>query len=106
MRAAAFVAFIALLLQGPAGAQRGSEPFVPIAVWYGGSTVRTPMVSRQPEAERETWRKDLQAIRALGFNSIRTWVDWGSAEPIRGTFRFEALDQMLTLADEAGLRVI
>ena len=79
---------------------------MPSAVWYGGGTVRAPMVARDPGREREAWLKDLQTIRSLGFNSVRTWVDWASTEATRGSFRFEALDQLLTLADEVGLRVI
>jgi len=82
------------------------EPFVPIGVWYGGGKVRAPMTSRNPAAEREAWRADLQAIRQTGFNSIKSWVDWASAEPERGQYHFEALDQILSLSQEAGLKVI
>src|SRR5438045_2326376 len=83
-----------------------TEPFFPIGVWYAGGTSRAPMVSRNPAPEKEAWRRDLAAIRSLGFNSIKTWVDWASSEPERGRYRFDALEQLLTLADEAGLRVI
>ena len=83
-----------------------AEPFVPIGVWYAGGTSRAPMVSRNPAPEKEAWRRDLAAIRSLGFNSIKTWVDWASSEPERGRYRFDALEQLLALADEAGLRVI
>ena len=83
-----------------------SEPFVPIGVWYGGGTVRAPMVVRDPAPEREAWRRDLATIKSLGFNSVKTWVDWASAEPERGRYRFDALDQLLSLAGEAGLKVI
>ena len=86
--------------------QGRSQPFVPVGVWYGGGTVRPPMTSRTPAAERDAWRADLQAIRQTGFNSIRSWADWASVEPVRGRYRFEALDEILGLADEAGLRVI
>jgi beta-galactosidase len=48
----------------------------------------------------------LAAIKSLGFNSVKTWVDWASAEPERGRYRLDALDQLLTLTDEIGLRVI
>jgi beta-galactosidase len=48
----------------------------------------------------------MEAIRALGFNSIRSWVDWAGAEPVRGRYRFEALDQILELAGETGLKVV
>ena len=86
--------------------QRSPDPFVPIGVWYGGGTSRAPMVSRNPAAERDAWRRDLEAIRSLGFNSVKTWVDWASSEPVRGQYRFDGLEQLLSLADGAGLRVI
>jgi len=101
--AALAIAVIAPARQVP---QRAQAPFVPVGVWYGGGTSRAPMVSRAPAAERDAWRRDLQAIRSLGFNSIKTWVDWASTEPVRGQYRFDALEQVLSLADEAGLRVI
>jgi beta-galactosidase len=102
---ALIVSFVVLLASSPALRQR-YEPFVPIGVWYGGGTVRAPMTSRNPAAEREAWRADLKAIRATGFNSIKAWVDWASVEPQRGQYRFDALDQILALAEEAGLKVI
>jgi beta-galactosidase len=104
----AVCASLAVVLLAPMGEvpQRTAEPFVPVGVWYGGGTSRAPMVSRNPAREREAWRRDLATIRSLGFNSIKTWVDWGSAEPERGQYRFEALEQLLALSDQAGLRVI
>jgi beta-galactosidase len=95
-----------LLLAATPSSRRQSEAFVPIGVWYGGGTARAPMVVRDPARERDAWRADLQAIRGLGFNSIRSWVDWASTEPSRGQYRFDALDQLLTLADGTGLKVI
>lgn len=86
--------------------QRTAEPFVPVGVWYGGGTARAPMVAREPAKEREAWRRDLAAIKSLGFNSVKTWVAWESAEPERGRYRFDALEQLMSLADEAGLAVI
>src|SRR5437762_8367328 len=97
---------LALLAAAPPAAQRVTEPFVPIGVWYGGGTSRAPMVSRNPAAERDSWRRDLAAIKSLGFNSVKTWVDWASAEPERGRYRFDALEQLLTLADANDLSVI
>jgi beta-galactosidase GanA len=81
-------------------------PFIPVGVWYGGGTVRAPMMPRDAAGHREDWRRDLRTIKELGFNSIKTWVDWASTEPKEGQFQFEAIDQLLTLADEEGLRVI
>ena len=98
----ALLAFLAITTR----TQPPAAPFVPIGVWYGGGTVRAPMMPRDPAAHQEEWRRDLRTIKELGFNSIKTWADWASSEPARGRFNFDALDQLLTLADEEGLRVI
>jgi beta-galactosidase len=63
------------------------------------------MLEANPKAHRDEWRADLQKIRSLGFNTVRTWIDWATAEPQRGVYRFEHLDQMLDLAQEQGLKV-
>jgi hypothetical protein len=78
---------------------------VRIGVWYGGGTRRPPEVAAEPRAERNAWRRDLRTIRSLGFNSIVTWVNWASAEPARGEYRLEALDELALLAARAGLGV-
>ncbi len=91
---------VSLLSQGPSAA------FVPVAVWYGGGAVRPPHLSPNPASERDRWRSDLNTIRSAGFNSVRTWISWGDAAPATGQYRFDALDQMLALARDAGVRVI
>src|SRR5574338_1714821 len=83
-----------------------AEPFIPVGVWYGGGTARAPMLVREPAKARDAWRRDLATIKSLGFNSVKTWVDWASAEPVRGSYRFDALEQLLSLSDDIGLRVI
>ena len=45
-------------------------------------------------------------MRSLGFNTVRTWVEWIAAEAREGEYRFGQLDLMLKLAEEAGLKVI
>ena len=106
MRVGVRTTLAAVLLAASVRAPQPSAPFVPIGVWYGGGTSRAPMVSRNPAPEKDSWRRDLAAIKSLGFNSVKTWVDWASAEPERGRYRFDALEQLLTLADETDLRVI
>jgi beta-galactosidase len=86
--------------------QAPSDPFFPVGVWYAGGTARAPMLVREPFKEREAWLRDLKTIRSLGFNHVKTWIDWGTAEPRRGEYRLEALEQLLALADSVGLRVI
>ena len=77
-------------------ASRRPEPFVPIAVSYPGALAR----------DRERASDDLEAIRTLGFNSIRLAIEWADGEPARGQYRFDALDEMLTLASQSGLKVM
>jgi len=97
---AAALAAAVLLDAAPTG------PFFPMAVWYSGGTARAPMLSPiGPDSER-AWRRDLASIKALGFNTVRTWVEWSAAEAREGEYRFGQLDLLLTLAEEAGLKVI
>jgi beta-galactosidase len=104
------VAVLGLLCALPAlsalPARQEPEPFFPVGVWYGGGTARAPMLEPEPARERDAWLRDLKTIKSLGFNHVRTWVDWASAEPIRSEFRLAALEQLLALADSVGLRVI
>jgi beta-galactosidase len=81
-------------------------PFFPMAVWYSGGTARAPMVPPIGPASEGAWRKDLASIRSLGFNTVRTWVEWSAAEAREGEFRFGQLDLLLRLAEESGLKVI
>jgi beta-galactosidase len=99
-----------LLTAAPLTAQQNRravhEPeFFPFSVWYSGGTARAPMLSRQTPASRDEWRRDLQQIRDLGFNTVRTWVEWAHAEPRRGEYQLDNLRLLLELAQEVGLRV-
>jgi beta-galactosidase len=77
-----------------------------MAVWYGGGKARAPMLDPDPRAHRDEWYNDLRQIKSLGFNSIRCWIDWASAEPREGVYHFETLQQLTDLARQVGLRVI
>lgn len=79
--------------------------FLPMAVWYGGGTARAPMLEKDARKKKEIWRKDIRQIRALGFNTVRTWIDWSSGEPRERQYSFENLDVILELAREEGLKV-
>jgi beta-galactosidase len=99
-----------MLTAADAGAQQNrravhSPDFFPFAVWYSGGKARAPMQSEITPASREEWRRDLEQIRALGFNTVRTWVEWASVEPTQGEYRFDNLELLLELAQEVGLRV-
>ena len=54
----------------------------------------------------QRWGKDLDQIKAVGFNTVKCWVDWASSEPQPGKFHFENLDLLMRLAEARGLRVI
>jgi beta-galactosidase len=79
--------------------------FFPMAVWYGGGKARAPMLEANARAKKELWRKDIRQIKALGFNTVRTWIDWASGEPREGQYRFENFEVILELAEEEGLKV-
>src|SRR5205823_9201381 len=97
---------LAFLLLATALSRRATPDFLPIAVWYGGGKARAPMLDPDPRAHRDAWRADLRQIKSLGFNSVRTWVDWASAEPREGEYRLDNVEQLADLAQEVGLRLI
>jgi len=79
--------------------------FFPVSVWYGGGKARAPMLEANPGAHKEAWRKDLKQIKALGFNTVRAWIDWATGEPEEGHYNFQTLEQLLELAEQENLRV-
>jgi beta-galactosidase len=83
------------------------EPdFLPVSVWYSGGKARAPMLSEISDSSRAQWKTDLQQIKDLGFNTVRTWVEWAHCEPEQGVYRFENLRLLADLAEEVGLRFI
>ena len=98
---------VALLFLLPCLSAAAQQPdFFPVSVWYSGGKARAPMLSDiTPESEQQ-WREDLRKIKGLGFNTVRTWIEWSKNEPREGEFHFDNLDLMLKLAQEEGLRVI
>jgi beta-galactosidase len=89
-----------------ASVQEAAPPFFPMAVWYGGGTARAPMLEGGARSKKERWRADVRQIRALGFNTVRAWIDWASGEPEDGSYDFETLDVLLELAHDEGLRLL
>jgi beta-galactosidase len=94
----------------PSGAEppRGEaqNSFYPLAVWYGGGKARAPMLERIDATSAIRWGRDLDQIKSLGFTTLKTWVDWATAEPARGQFSFANLNLLLQLAQARGMRVI
>ncbi len=100
-------AFPAPLNSLPATQTAATEktPFFPVSVWYGGGRARAPMLEPVTPDSRRIWREDLSRLKLLGFNTVRTWIEWTTAEPRPGEYHFEQLELMLQLAEEAGLKV-
>jgi len=82
------------------------EKYFPIAAWYTGGRTRATMVRPPGPDARQSWKKDLENIARCGFNTVKCWVDWASGEPQPNNFHFEAVDLLMELAEEVGLRVI
>lgn len=81
--------------------------FFPFSVWYSGGDARAPMVpSVAANQDVQSWVKDLKQIKALGFNTVRTWVSWADDEPTEGKYDFTHLRKLMALANQEGLRVI
>ena len=80
--------------------------FFPISVWYGGGKARAPMLEEIKADSPRLWKEDLLKIKGLGFNTVRTWVEWNVGEPREGEYHLENLDLLLRLANEVGLKVI
>ncbi len=79
--------------------------YFPVSVWYGGGKARAPMLETGARQKKELWRKDIRQIKALGFNTVRTWIDWATGEPREHQYNFENVDVLLELAQEEGLKV-
>ena len=78
----------------------------PVSVWYAGGKARAPMLEKVTPEKIPLWRKDLQQIKDLGFNTVRCWVEWTNNEPVEGQYNFSTLNAIVDLAGEVGLRVI
>ncbi len=106
-----FIIFLcaALFLPGVISGQDNDDffeaDFFPFSVWYSGGKARAPMLSEITPDSPEEWRRDLEQIKSLGFNTVRTWVEWAAVESERGNYNFENLELLMELAQEAGLKV-
>ncbi|MGD8537516.1 MAG: beta-galactosidase [Candidatus Aminicenantes bacterium] len=78
----------------------------PVSVWYAGGKARAPMLEKVTPEKIPLWRKDLEQIKDLGFNTVRCWIEWTNNEPVEGQYDFSTLETLVDLADEVGLRVI
>jgi glycosyl hydrolase family 42 (putative beta-galactosidase) len=103
------IVFPVLALIAALPAQEGVQtqsPFYPVSVWYSGGKARAPMLEEVSGESARLWKEDLLKIKGLGFNTVRTGVEWNVDEPREGEYHLENLDLLLRLADEVGLKVI
>jgi beta-galactosidase len=63
------------------------------------------MLSEITTHSEKEWRADLQQIKDLGFNAVRTWVEWATCEPEPGKYNFANLHLLMRIANELGLKV-
>lgn len=57
----------------------------------------------------EDWYHSLYNLKALGFNTVETYVAWNLHEPVEGEFDFEGarnLERFLQIAQDLGLYAI
>jgi beta-galactosidase len=102
-----FILVTALGLSHLIGGDTGKKrDFFPVSVWYAGGKARAPMLEKFSPEKRNIWRKDLQQIKDLGFNTVRCWVEWSSNEEEEGKYDFRTLEAVADLADEVGLKLI
>lgn len=68
---------------------------------YGVQFYRPP---NPPEGERE---KDLEHIaKDLKFNTVKIWAMWAWTNPREGEFDFAELEEIMTICDRLGLKVV
>jgi beta-galactosidase len=86
-------------VQGPRGAPplappRARFPFIFGAQYY-----------RAPTPEPECWETDFRAMRDLGFNEVKYFVQWRWSHRAVDRFYFDDLDRLMDLAGAHGLGV-
>ena len=55
------------------------------------------------------WRDRLEKLKAMGLNTVETYIPWNIHEPKKGQFNFEGIAdvaEFVRLAEELGLYVI
>ncbi|MGZ6404176.1 MAG: beta-galactosidase, partial [Bdellovibrionota bacterium] len=86
------IVFAVLALIAAMPAQNGSQTqsdYYPVSVWYGGGKARAPMLEEVNADSARLWNGDLLKIKGLGFNTVRTWVEWNVGEPREGEYHLE-----------------
>jgi beta-galactosidase GanA len=61
---------------------------------------------RPPNPPRDDWNRDLRRMRELGFTTVKLWACWSWMHRADGSIDFGELDELMDLAQGAGLRVV
>ncbi|MCU7492594.1 MAG: hypothetical protein HF309_12410 [Ignavibacteria bacterium] len=61
---------------------------------------------RAPSPLEEDWEEDLKNMAALGFNTVKFWVQWRWNNPSEGEYYFDDIDRLMDLASKYNLRVM
>ncbi len=101
-----FLGVASIIFSGFALSTDKGKDFFPVSVWYAGGKARAPMLETVTADSPHQWRKDLDQIKNLGFNTVRCWVEWTACEKEEGRYDFSALQTIIDLAEKVGLRVI
>lgn len=61
---------------------------------------------RFPTPNCTEWDSDLKQIAAMGFNSVKYWVQWRASNPKEGVYVFDDIQELMDLAHKYNLKVI
>jgi len=61
---------------------------------------------RPPFPDRSHWKADMEHMRRSGLDTVQLWACWGWIEPEPGGYSFDDYDELVALADQAGLKVV
>jgi len=78
----------------------------PVSVWYGANRARAPMFWEIQGEDHKRIRADFQSIRSSGFNTVRLWYDWLTAEKRPDQWDFSGIITLLELSHQAGLKSV
>lgn len=61
---------------------------------------------RAPFPNQKYWADDFARIRDCGIDAVQLWALWGWIESTPGAYSYDDYDELMTLADKKGLRVV
>ena len=61
---------------------------------------------RPPFPHGRYWADDMARMRDAGLHALQLWCIWGWIESEPGVYRYDDYDELMTVADKAGLKVV